>query len=84
MTSADLIEYRIAHLLDRLAREDISELGVHIDTHGSHAVLRDSVASTSCRDTVLRIAAEELEGIEWTEDLTVSQSGPPDRSEELR
>ncbi|MGW5850528.1 hypothetical protein ACWFQ8_21700 [Streptomyces sp. NPDC055254] len=83
MTSAELIEYRIAHLLDRLAREDISELGVQIDTHGSHAVLRGSVTSASCRAAVLRIAAEELEGIEWQEDLTVSQSSPPDRSEEL-
>ncbi|MFD3543225.1 BON domain-containing protein [Streptomyces sp. NPDC058662] len=83
MSSADLIEYRIAHLLDRLAREDISELGVHVDTHGSRAVLRGTVASASCRDTVLRIAAEELEGVEWQEDLTVNQSSPPDRTEEL-
>ncbi|MEU9414994.1 hypothetical protein [Streptomyces sp. NPDC051000] len=83
MTSADLIEYRIAHLRERLAREDIAELGLQIEAHGTHAVLRGSVCSDASREAVLRAATEELDGVEWHEDLTVNHMCPPDHSEEL-
>ncbi|MEU9106334.1 BON domain-containing protein [Streptomyces xanthophaeus] len=83
MTAVGIIEYRIAHLRERLAREDIAELGVQIEAHGDHAVLRGSVASASCREEILRIAAEELDGLEWQEDLTVNRHRPPGRPEEL-
>ncbi|MBT2470030.1 hypothetical protein J7E97_19655 [Streptomyces sp. ISL-66] len=83
MTSPERIEYRIEHLRDRLAREDIAELGVRIDTRGARAVVRGRVGDEKCRDAVLRIAGEELAGMDWYADLTVSRHGTPDHSEEL-
>ncbi|MFI5764126.1 MULTISPECIES: hypothetical protein [unclassified Streptomyces] len=83
MSSEDFIEYRIAHLRDRLAREDIAELGLRIDVHGAHAVLRGSVCSDACREAVLRAAAEEFEDLPWRADLTVNRPHLSPRPEEL-
>ncbi|MEU9300786.1 hypothetical protein [Streptomyces sp. NPDC048269] len=83
MTSTELIEYRIEHLRDRLAREELAELGVRIELRGSRVVIWGSVADPDCRSTLLRIAGEELSDVPWQVDLTVSRSGPPDHSEEL-
>ena len=83
MTSHDMVEYRIEHLRDRLAREDIAELGVRIEARGSGAVISGSVTSPECRAEVLRLVAEELAGLDWQEDLMVSRSAPPGRAEEL-
>ncbi|MGG8406519.1 BON domain-containing protein [Streptomyces sp. 12297] len=83
MTSAENIEYRIAHLRDRLAREDIAELGVRVETHGTRAVVSGRVPDEDCRTAVLRIAGEELAGLDWYDDLTVSHVRAPDHSEEL-
>ncbi|MBT2448665.1 hypothetical protein J7F03_16515 [Streptomyces sp. ISL-43] len=83
MTSAESIEYRIEHLRDRLAREDVAELGLRIDTRGARAVVRGRVADEECREAVLRIAGEELAGADWYADLTVSHHGAPDHTEEL-
>ncbi|MER5731540.1 hypothetical protein ABT084_24950 [Streptomyces sp. NPDC002138] len=78
-----MTEYRIGRLYDRLAREDLAELGVRIEAHGAGAMVRGTVASAEYRAEVLRIAAEELAGLEWREDVTVCRPGPPDHSEEL-
>ncbi|MFD7258253.1 hypothetical protein [Streptomyces sp. NPDC059874] len=83
MTSTEITEYRIEHLLDRLAREDTAELGVRVETHGARAVVRGCVPDEQCRTAVLRIAGEELAGLDWYEDLTVSHPRPPDHAEEL-
>ncbi|MFJ7266681.1 hypothetical protein ACIQV3_08430 [Streptomyces sp. NPDC099050] len=83
MSSEDFIEYRIEHLRDRLARDDIAELGLRIDMHGAHAVLRGSVCSDACRAAVLRAAAEEFEGVPWRADLTVNRPHLSPRPEEL-
>lgn len=83
MTSAESIEYRIEHLRDRLAREDIAELGVRIETRGARAVVRGRVPDEECLQSVLRIAGEELAGTDWYADLTVSRHGTPDHPEEL-
>ncbi|KJY42439.1 MULTISPECIES: BON domain-containing protein [unclassified Streptomyces] len=83
MTSTEFIEYRLEHLRDRLAREEISELGVRVEARGAGALVRGSVNSADCRAAVLRIAGEELAGVLWHEDVTVSCPGPPDHSEEL-
>ncbi len=83
MTSQENVEYRIAHLLDRLASEDLAELGVRIEPRGAGVLVRGSVSSPECRAEVLRFAAEELAGLDWREDVTVCRPGPPDHSEEL-
>lgn len=84
MSSTESIEYRIEHLRDRLAREDVAELGVRIDTHGARTVVRGRVADARCLEAVLRIAGEELAGTDWYADLAVSHHGAPDnRPEEL-
>ncbi|MEV6734276.1 MULTISPECIES: hypothetical protein [unclassified Streptomyces] len=83
MTATESIEYRIEHLRDRLAREDIAELGVRIDTHGARTVVRGRVADEKCLEAVLRVTGEELAGTDWYADLTVSHHGAPDHPEEL-
>lgn len=83
MTSSEIIEYRIGHLRDRLAREEAAELGVQVEARGSRAVVRGRVPDEETRAAVLRVAAEELAGLDWYDDLTISRPRPPDHSEEL-
>ncbi|MFJ3520492.1 MULTISPECIES: hypothetical protein [unclassified Streptomyces] len=83
MTSTDLIEYRVEHLRERLAREEIAELGVRVEARGAGVLVRGGVSSEECRAEILRIAGEELAGLPWREDVTVCCPSPPDRSEEL-
>ncbi|MEU6866255.1 hypothetical protein ABZ924_23855 [Streptomyces sp. NPDC046876] len=83
MNTAEIIEYRIEHLRDRLASEDAAELSVQIEMHGSRAVLRGCVTDEGTRAAVLRLAREELAGFDWYEDLTVCRPQPPDHVEEL-
>ncbi|MFF1409430.1 BON domain-containing protein [Streptomyces sp. NPDC058289] len=83
MTSADGIEYRIEHLRDRLAREDVAEIGVRVETRDGRAFVRGRVTDEESRAAVLRIAAEELAGTDWYADLDVSHHGAPDHPEDL-
>ncbi|MGW0748731.1 BON domain-containing protein [Streptomyces sp. NPDC002587] len=83
MTSTGFTEYRIAHLRDRLARGETAELGVRVETRGARAVLWGCVPDEECRAAVLRIAGEELTGLAWYDDLTVSHRRPPRDPEEL-
>ncbi|MFJ4777643.1 hypothetical protein [Streptomyces sp. NPDC088762] len=83
MTGSEFIEYRIQHLLDRLARGETAEIGVRVEMHGARAVVRGRVTDEECRAAVLRVAGEELAGLDWYDDLSVSRPGPPDHSEEL-
>ncbi|MFF9864833.1 hypothetical protein ACF1G0_05330 [Streptomyces sp. NPDC013953] len=83
MSAADTAEYRIAHLRDRLASEDIAELGVRIEQRGASVMVYGTVSSSACRTEILRIAQEELAGLPLREDLVVASANPPDHSEEL-
>ncbi|MFE6847722.1 hypothetical protein [Streptomyces sp. NPDC057686] len=83
MTFTEITEYRIEHLRDRLAREETAELGVRVEMHGARAVVRGCVPDEECRVAVLRVVGEELTGLDWYDDLTVSHPRPPDHSEEL-
>ncbi|MEU4732567.1 MULTISPECIES: hypothetical protein [unclassified Streptomyces] len=83
MTFSDIAEYRLEHLRQRLARGEVAELGVRAELRGGHAVIWGNVTSEACREAVLRVAEEELVGIDWREDLTVSRFDPPDHREEL-
>ncbi|AOT57415.1 MULTISPECIES: hypothetical protein [Streptomyces] len=83
MSGADTAEYRIARLRDRLASEDIAELGVRIEERGGGVALYGTVSGAACRGEVLRIAREELAGLALHEDLVVAGSDAPTRQEEL-
>ncbi|APU43802.1 hypothetical protein ACFCYM_11885 [Streptomyces sp. NPDC056254] len=83
MTSVENLDYRVAHLRDRLAREDIAELGVRVETRGAWVMVWGVLTDAGSRDAVLRIVAEELEGVPWHEDLTVHRIGPPGPAEVL-
>ncbi|MFG3496586.1 hypothetical protein [Streptomyces sp. NPDC047928] len=83
MSAADTAEYRIAHLRDRLASEDIAELGVRIEQRGVSVMLYGTVSSAACRAEVLRIAHEELAGLPLREDLVVASADAPAHPEEL-
>ncbi|MCB5179778.1 hypothetical protein [Streptomyces antimicrobicus] len=83
MNTAEIIEYRIGRLRDRLALEDEAELGVHVEMHGARAVVRGHVNDEHARSAILIVVAEELAGLDWYADLVVSRPTPPDYAEEL-
>ncbi|MGI5400870.1 BON domain-containing protein [Streptomyces sp. CA-135486] len=81
-TEAD--EYRIAHLRERLAGEELAEMGVRIEMHGGAVHLSGTVATAACRAEILRMAETELAGLPLRADLMVVCPDAPDRTEELR
>ncbi|KIF07175.1 hypothetical protein PL81_03535 [Streptomyces sp. RSD-27] len=76
-------EYRAQHLRDRLAREEVAELGVRVELRGQTVLVWGPVSSPDCRETVLRMAAESLAPLTWHHDLTVVSTRPPDSEEDL-
>ncbi|GGT37585.1 BON domain-containing protein [Streptomyces kurssanovii] len=83
MKEPEASEYRIARLRERLADEEISELGVQIDMRGGYVHLWGTVSTTACRSEILRIAETELGGLPVRADLTVACATAPERPEEL-
>lgn len=80
---ADNTEYRIAHLQERLVREEVAELGMRIESRGGTVVVSGTVPTAECRDTVVRVAKEELGGTPVRTDIVVADPTAPDRPEEL-
>ncbi|MGW6414974.1 BON domain-containing protein [Streptomyces sp. NPDC055055] len=76
-------EYRIARFRERLAREDVAELGVRVEARGTAVVLTGTVPTAGRRDEILRLADTELAGLLVHTDLLVACADPPDRPEEL-
>jgi hypothetical protein len=81
--SSGTIEYRIAHLRERLAGEEVAELGVRIETRGSTVLLYGTVSTPARRQQILRIAEESLKGLPIRADLVVADTTAPDHPEEL-
>lgn len=77
------LEYRVAHLRDRLAAGDLGELGVRIEVRGEAVLLTGTVPSARCRDDVRRLAEEHLAGLPVHYDLVVTDSSSPDHAEDL-
>ncbi|GAA5215691.1 BON domain-containing protein [Streptomyces thinghirensis] len=77
------VEYRVAHLHDRLATEELGELGVRAEIRAGAIVLTGTVPSAQCRETVLRVAHEELAGLTVHTDVVVAETAGPDHAEEL-
>ncbi|MFJ6071270.1 BON domain-containing protein [Streptomyces sp. NPDC093065] len=76
-------EYRVAHLQERLAAEELGELGVRAEIRAGTVAVTGTVPSARCRETVLRVAREELAGLTVHTDVVVAGTARPDHAEEL-
>ncbi|MDA5146864.1 BON domain-containing protein [Streptomyces sp. AD681] len=77
------VEYRVAHLQDRLAAEELGELGVRAEVRAGAVALTGTVPSAQCRERVLRLARQELAGLTVHADVVVAEATRPDHAEEL-
>ncbi|AYC36577.1 BON domain-containing protein [Streptomyces griseorubiginosus] len=77
------VEYRVAHFRDRLAAEELGELGVRAEVRAGAVVVSGTVPSAECRETVLRTVREELAGLAVHTDVLVAETATPDHAEEL-
>ncbi|MFD7711353.1 hypothetical protein ACFV6E_01620 [Streptomyces sp. NPDC059785] len=86
-TPEQSVDYRIAHLQDRLAAGDLAEMGVRAEIRSGPAapavVLTGTVPSDHCRDEILRTAREELDGLTVHCDIVVAEASAPEHTEEL-
>jgi hypothetical protein len=81
--TGDNVEYRVAHLHDRLAEEELGELGVRAEVRAGSVVVTGTVPSAHCRETLLRTVHDELAGLEVHCDVVVAENAAPDHAEEL-
>jgi hypothetical protein len=81
--AAENVEYRVAHLHDRLAAEDRGELGVRAEMRAGAVVVTGTVPSEQCRETLLRTVREELDGLAVHTDVVVAETASPDHAEDL-
>ncbi|MFB6755935.1 BON domain-containing protein [Streptomyces sp. NPDC056353] len=77
------VEYRVAHLQERLAAEELGELGVRAEIRAGAVAVTGTVPSARCRETVLRVVREELAGLTVHTDVVVAETSSPDHAEEL-
>ncbi|MET7756713.1 BON domain-containing protein [Streptomyces sp. NPDC005389] len=75
--------YRLARLRDRLAGDDVAELGVRVELRGDAVLLSGTVATAARRDEILRLARTELAGLTVLDDLASASRDAPERMEEL-
>ncbi|WP_133917803.1 BON domain-containing protein [Streptomyces sp. NBC_00582] len=83
MNTAMNLEYRVAHVAERLAVGPCGELGVRAEIRGGSVLLTGTVPSAGCRDDIRRIAGEELADVPVHCDIAVAGTAPPDHPEEL-
>jgi hypothetical protein len=77
------LDYRVAHLRERLADGPLAELGVHVTVHGDSVVVTGTVPSAHACGEVERIVCESLTGLTVRCDLVVAGTSTPDEAEEL-
>ncbi|MEU5598033.1 BON domain-containing protein [Streptomyces sp. NPDC020298] len=77
------LDYRVAHLADRLAAGPLGELGVRAEIRGEAVLLTGTVPSAQCRDDILRLAREALAGHQVHSDICVAGTSSPGEAEEL-
>ncbi|WP_128984567.1 BON domain-containing protein [Streptomyces roseicoloratus] len=82
-TGAHEDEYRIARLRERLAGDDVAELGIQVEQRGGAVLLTGTVPTVGHRDEILLLARGELGGLTVRVDLEVACADAPDRWEEL-
>lgn len=79
----DNVEYRIAHLKERLAAEQLGELGIRVEHRGSSVTVVGTVPTSSCREELMRTAQDELAGLKVHFDILVAESAAPGHPEEI-
>ncbi|MFH8336664.1 BON domain-containing protein [Streptomyces sp. AM6-12] len=77
------LDYRVAHLAERLASGRLGELGVRLELRGDTVLLTGTVPSAECRDEILATAREELAHHPVHSDLLVAGTSSPDHGEDL-
>jgi hypothetical protein len=77
------LDYRVAHLRERLAGGPTAELGVQVTVHGDAVLVTGTVPSADCRDEIARVVDETLTGHTVRCDLVVAEASSPDHAEEL-
>ncbi|MFF2203284.1 BON domain-containing protein [Streptomyces sp. NPDC058145] len=81
--AAENLDYRVAHLAERIAAGPLGELGVRLVPHGDSVLLTGTVPSTECRDEILGLAREVLAGHPVHCDILVAGTSSPDHGEDL-
>ncbi|MFD3618781.1 hypothetical protein ACFWWT_26770 [Streptomyces sp. NPDC058676] len=81
--AAENVEYRVAHLRDRLAAEELGELGVRAEVRAGSVVVTGTVPSAQCRETLLWTVHDELDGLSVHTDVVVAETASPDHAEDL-
>ncbi|MVO88676.1 hypothetical protein GPA10_28950 [Streptomyces sp. p1417] len=76
-------DYLIAHLQERLAAEELGELGVRIEARGPGVVVTGTVPTARCREELVRTVDEELAGLTVRYDIVVAGTAAPDLPEEV-
>jgi hypothetical protein len=79
----DEAEYRIEGLRHRLAHGELAELGLRIEARSGAVTVVGTVADDECRETVLRVIADELSGLIVHVDVTVAATEVPTRAEQI-
>ncbi|MFI9361463.1 BON domain-containing protein [Kitasatospora sp. NPDC053057] len=82
-TGSDDTEYRLAHLRDRLADDEVGELSLRIELHGTHVTVCGTVPSEQHRAAVERIVIEVLDGLTVYTDIALADDRPPTGAEDL-
>ena len=77
------LEYRVAHLQERIAGGPLGELGVRLEVRGESVLLTGTVPSAHCRDEICRTVDEELAGHPVHCDVVVADASSPDHAEDL-
>ncbi|MCC5474846.1 hypothetical protein ACFV2N_01600 [Streptomyces sp. NPDC059680] len=81
--AAGNLDYRVAHLAERLATGDLGELGVRLELRGDAVLLTGTVPSGQCRDDICTLAREELAGHPVHCDILIAGTSSPDHGEDL-
>ncbi|MEV7128274.1 BON domain-containing protein [Streptomyces sp. NPDC093260] len=77
------LEYRVAHLRERIAGGPLGELGVRLEVRGETVLLTGTVPSARCRDDICGLVAGELTGHQVHCDIVVADATSPDHAEDL-
>ncbi|NJQ00302.1 BON domain-containing protein [Streptomyces sp. PLAI1-29] len=77
------MEYRLAHLQERLAREGSGDMGIRLELRGGCLLLTGTVPSAAVRAEILRIVAETLPDVPVRGDIALTDHRAPDRPEEV-
>ena len=68
----DDTEYRIERLRHRLAHGETAELGLRIEARANAVIVYGTVATSECREEIVRLVQEELAGLPVRLDVAVA------------